>query len=202
MKGILLLNGEPYTGAIDCNGAVVYCCDGAYAWANGRVRIDKNIGDFDSLFVTPEPAPEEIFPSEKNYTDGEIALRKMIASGITKVDIYGGFGRREDHFLGNLQLLYYAHKNGVAARLISENTIAFADSGDIAFDGLENKTISVLPFGGDAHIMGSEGFKYEYPDKICYGECRGVSNIVKSKSACLHVRRADTVLVFINMGEV
>ena len=59
MKGILLLNGEPYSGAIDAEGAVVYCCDGAYEWAKDRVRIDKNVGDFDSLGYIPVPPPEE-----------------------------------------------------------------------------------------------------------------------------------------------
>ena len=33
MRGVILLNGEPYLGAIDCENALVYCCDGAYKWA-------------------------------------------------------------------------------------------------------------------------------------------------------------------------
>ena len=105
MKGILLLNGEPYDGEIDDTSAVVVCCDGAYEWAKNKVRIDKNVGDFDSLKYIPTPAPEEIYPAEKDYTDGEIALKKLIALGVDEIEIYGGGGGREDHFLGNLQLL-------------------------------------------------------------------------------------------------
>ena len=48
MKAIILLNGEPYRGAI-AEGAYVYCCDGAYKWAKDKVRIDENLGDYDSL---------------------------------------------------------------------------------------------------------------------------------------------------------
>ena len=55
MKGVLLLNGEPYSGEIESENALVYCCDGAYSWAKNRVRIDKNIGDFDSLAEIPVP---------------------------------------------------------------------------------------------------------------------------------------------------
>ena len=58
-RGILLLNGEPYEGRIDDSDALVVCCDGAYAWAHGKVRIDKNVGDFDSLPYIPTPVPEE-----------------------------------------------------------------------------------------------------------------------------------------------
>ena len=55
MKGIILLNGEPYSGEIKRDGAIVYCCDGAYEWAKAKVKIDKNLGDFDSLGYVPDP---------------------------------------------------------------------------------------------------------------------------------------------------
>ena len=59
MRALILLNGESYRGAIDASGAVVYCCDGAYDWAKGRVKIDVNLGDFDSLSYVPDPPPAE-----------------------------------------------------------------------------------------------------------------------------------------------
>lgn len=202
MKGILLLNGDPYDGQIDCPEAAVYCCDGAYSWAKGRVRIDKTVGDFDSLNYIPDPAPEEIYPSEKNFTDGEIALFKMIAAGIDDITIYGGGGGREDHFLGNLQLLYAAHKRHVDARMITRNSIIFASGGKVELSGYVGKTFSVLPFGECVHIMGSEGCKYAYPDLIALGECRGISNIVESSPAYVEIREGDTALIIINRGSV
>ena len=93
MKAIILLNGEPYRGAIA--EGYVYCCDGAYKWAKDKVRIDENLGDYDSLPIIPTPAPKEIYPSEKNETDGEIALHRAIAAGATSITIYGGGGARE-----------------------------------------------------------------------------------------------------------
>ena len=62
MRGVLLLNGEPYAGEIDGENAYVVCCDGAYRWANGRVRIDENVGDYDSLDYIPQPPPSKIYP--------------------------------------------------------------------------------------------------------------------------------------------
>lgn len=200
MKGIILLNGDPYSGHIDDKDAAVYCCDGAYRWAKGRVRIDKNIGDFDSLDIIPEPAPEEVYPSEKDFTDGEIALKKMLDNGIDDIEIYGGFGGREDHFLGNLQLMYLAHKSGAKCAMISEKTKIFVRDGHILLGEFVGKTISVLPFGAPLHIMGSEGLKYSYPEVLSYGECRGISNIVESDTASLDV--AGTALIIINGGKV
>ncbi|MDE5943432.1 MAG: thiamine diphosphokinase [Clostridia bacterium] len=200
MKGIILLNGDPYSGEINTDDALVYCCDGAYKWAKNKVRIDKNIGDFDSLDEVPYPAPEEIYPAEKDYTDGEIALFKLLKSGVDKIEIYGGGGGREDHFLGNLHLLYRAHSEGVQAEMLCDRSLIFPASGKIFLGNFKGTTFSVLPFGGDLHIMDSAGLKYSYPEKLCYGECRGISNIVEDSKAFLSVE--GTALVIINRGEV
>ncbi|MCM1545685.1 MAG: thiamine diphosphokinase [Clostridiales bacterium] len=202
MKGILLLNGTPYGGKIDCENAFVVCCDGAYRWARGKVKIDENVGDFDSLDFVPDPPPSEIYPSEKDFTDGEIALFKLLAKGVDEVEIYGGFGGRYDHFMGNLHLLYAAFSRGIAAKMIDKNTVAFLGGGKIDLSGNRGKTFSLLPFGGVVHIMESKGCKYAYPEKIGYGECRGISNIAESDTAYVTVGDNDCALIFVNRGEV
>lgn len=202
MKGILLLNGEPYTGKIEATDAFVVCCDGAYAWAKDKVRIDENVGDFDSLSYVPEPPPTEVYPAEKDFTDGEIAMRKLIACGADEVEIYGACGGREDHFLGNLHLLHYACGLGVRAKIITEKTVIIAASGKITLNDTFGRTFSVLPFGGDVHILYSKGFKYVYPEVLKYGTCRGVSNVGTAKVGELETGVGETVLIIINRGEV
>lgn len=103
MKGIILLNGEPYAGDIGKKeGDIVLAADGALAWAKDKIGIDITAGDFDSLGYVP--ANSVVYPSEKNFTDGEIALDLLIGKGCREIEIYGGGGKREDHFFGNLQL--------------------------------------------------------------------------------------------------
>ena len=200
MKGIILLNGEPYRGEIDDKNALVYCCDGAYRWAKGKTRIDKNLGDFDSLDETPYPPPDEVYPSEKDFTDGEIALKKIIDAGADEIVLYGGGGGREDHFLGNLHLIYKAVQSGKKCKMICNNSEIVGFKNGARLDGLKGKTVSVLPFGERLHIMGSEGLKYAYPEYIGYGECRGISNIVESDRAFLDFE--GFALIIINGREV
>lgn len=202
MKGILLLNGEPYEGGIDAEGAFVVCCDGAYKWAQGRVRIDENAGDFDSLDIVPVPPPEEVFPSEKDFTDGEIALYKLLDKGVDCVEIYGGGGGREDHFLGNLHLLYAAHERGVSAKMINNNSEILIASGKTEINNAAGKTVSVLPFGGKLHIMNSTGLKYPEPPQIGYGECIGISNVVLSDRAEINFAPSSVALIVINRRTV
>lgn len=200
MKAIILLNGEPYRGEISTVGARVYCCDGAYEWAKGKVKIDENLGDYDSLSYLPEPAPKEIYPSEKNYTDGEIALFRAIEAGADEIEIYGGGGRREDHFLGNLHLLYAACERGVRAKMITNNATLFAEEGRVELCGAKGKTLSVVPFGGTAHIIDSGGLKYPLHElTLRYGSTRGISNVALENKAYLLTK--ERVLVIINDAE-
>ncbi len=193
---IILLNGEPYKGKIDASRAHVYCCDGAYAWAKEKVRIDENLGDYDSLNEIPSPAPSEIYPSEKDYTDGELALMRAIRAGYGEIEIYGGGGRREDHFIGNLHLLFKACELGANAALITNYSRIFAAEGKIVLRGMKGKTVSVTPFGGNAHIMDCEGFYYPMPRTFFYGSTIGISNVVTQDEASFTAE--GKVLVFVN----
>lgn len=197
MKAIILLNGEPYRGKIDADGARVYCCDGAYEWAKEKVEIDENLGDYDSLSYLPEPRPAEIYPSEKNSTDGEIALFRAIKAGADEIEIYGGGGKREDHFLGNLHLLYAACDKGVRAKMITNGAYLFAAENRVEIDGARGRTLSIVPFGGTAHIMESGGLKYPLHElTLRYGSTRGISNVALDDSAYIVAR--GRVLVIVN----
>ena len=199
MKAIILLNGEPYRGTIDTADAYVYCCDGAFQWAKNKLKIDETLGDFDSLDEVPTPAPSVVYPAEKDMTDGEIALLRAIEAGYTHIEIYGGGGKREDHFIGNLHLLYMALQRGAKATLLTNYARIFAAEGRIDLNGYKGRTVSGVPFGAGAHIIECSGFHYPMPQTFVYGSTRGISNVVTSDLATFTAE--GTVLVFINHGE-
>ncbi len=196
MRAIVLLNGEPYRGAIEDGGALVLCCDGAYDWAKGRVHIDVNLGDYDSLSYVPDPPPAQVYPSEKNFTDGELALQRAMAAGADVIEFYGGGGGREDHFLGNLHLLYAACRRGVRAVMVTNYARIFAAEGSVELCGLQGKTVSIVPFGGPAHILESGGLYYPLPDTFVYGSTRGISNVITAERA--YFKTEGVVLVFVD----
>ncbi len=199
MKAVILLNGEPYNGEISAEDAYVICCDGAYAWAKGKVRIDENLGDFDSLDEVPVPAPRMKFPSEKNETDGELAVDRALDMGATKIVFYGGGGKREDHFLGNLHLLFKAKTAGAAACMMLERAQMFmCGAGEHVFCCRKGQTVSVVPFGGDAHILHCRGLFYPMDSlALRYGSTRGISNLTLSDAFSVTVEKGH-VLVILN----
>lgn len=198
-RAVILLNGEPYRGEIDARGARVYCCDGAYDWAKDRVRIDENLGDFDSLSYQPVPPPERIYPAEKDMTDGELALFRAIRAGAKQITFYGGGGKREDHFLGNLHLLYAACEHGVQAETVTNYARIFPCSaqGSCVLNGCKGKTVSVIPFGGEAHILDSSGFYYPLPERFVYGSTRGISNVVTEDCARFRLKSGRVLVAVI-----
>ena len=182
MRGIILLNGEPWQGEIEDKDAFVVCCDGALRWAKDKVHIDVAAGDFDSLGYVPQGA--QVFPAEKDFTDGEIALEILLSRGCTSIDIYGGGGGREDHLFGNFQLLVAAHRAGAHAVMHTKYTDIFCGTGEICWKGQRGKTLSLAPVGERAHIMESEGLRYPLQDlTLTAGSCRGISNVVLSDEA-------------------
>ena len=200
---VILLNGEPYRGEISAKNAYVLCCDGAYSWAKGRVRIDENLGDFDSLDEAPIPAPIRTFPAEKNETDGELAVDRALELGCDGVVIYGGGGRREDHFLGNLHLLYKAKTAGMTFAMMKTNgaELTLVGVGGHAFACGRGQTVSLLPFGGDAHIMEMKGLKYAAEElRLGYGSTRGISNLTTGDEFSFRVKRGYVLVI--NSGEV
>lgn len=184
MKGIIILNGEPYAELKEVKDALVYCCDGAYKWCKGKIHIDENIGDFDSLDEVPFPPPAEIYPREKNFTDFEIAIKRMISRGVTEIKIYGGGGKREDHFLSNLHLMYSAELMGVKCRMITNYSEMFFFKGKCELNGLRGRTISLIPLFSDCLVKNSYGLHYPLDNLLLrIGTSRGVSNVADCDEA-------------------
>ena len=194
-RGVIFLNGEPYRGPMDCEGALTVCCDGALRWAEGRARIDIKAGDFDSLGSVPAGALT--YPSEKNFTDGEIALDLLIGRGCGRIDIYGAGGGREDHLFGNLQLLVAGFRRGVQTVMHTNYVDAYCAEGTVRWHSLAGHTLSLAPVGERAHIIESEGLKYPLLDlTLAAGSCRGISNVVEAEEAHV-VCDAGTLFVFV-----
>ena len=160
-RGYFCSTGSPGAGRSTTGTRTSSARTAPYNWAKGRVRIDENLGDFDSASEPPVPAPSRIYPSQKDFTDGEIALERLLElfrrREIVRAEIYGGGGGREDHFLGNLHLLYRACREGLPCTMFTAHAALSVRRGKFTLEKVLGKTVSLLPFGGDAHILYSRG---------------------------------------------
>jgi len=154
------------------------CADGALEWAKqGGIEPDVCLGDFDSLGFIPDGGV--VYPAEKDLTDGEIALEYLLNKGVEQIEIYGGAGRRDDHYFGNVGLLYKAHIAGAHAVFCTDHTRFYLSEGRVLIKNKKGTVVSLVPLSKTAHIVEGKGFKYSLKEIVLTaGESRGLSNVV------------------------
>lgn len=169
MKGICIIVGAGvFSGAlpdVKKDDLVIAADAGFRVLSRLGARIDRVVGDFDSLGEIPRHPGVEIHPAEKDESDMMLAIRTGLAEGYRAFRIYGGLGGRLDHSYANLQALIYLARRGAQGWLIGEDlsVTALAD-GCIGFSGCASGIISVFSAAGSARGVYLEGLKYPLAD--------------------------------------
>ncbi len=173
-----------YAGSCVRDDTFVVCADGALrvcADLLPGVTPDLVVGDMDSLGdLDREPwtARGTRFDdawegrTDKDQTDGQLALHAALDAGARQIDFHGGLARRvgydHDHFLGNLSLIAEAHERlGEApdeAIRIHEplETVFLCQSRlELQRDGDGLNRMSVVSLGAPARVARSEGLRWD-----------------------------------------
>lgn len=196
MKALIVASGSPPAGELlkkHSDADLVIAADGGIEiLKKSGIIPDFLIGDFDSACGTTvrgyDGTKTQIirFAVEKNETDGMIALKIALEKGADSIVMLGGLGKRTDHAMANIMLLYYAYKNGVSMQLEDGFCEITLHSGEVDLRGTAGQTVSILPWMGDATVTSDESF--HYPLKSLYMAQEnpvGISNILLKTEAHL-----------------
>lgn len=161
--------------------------DGGCRWLEKlNIIPDEILGDFDSVhslsyYKTLWPQAKcSKSPPEKDETDSEIAVAKILESSLDTVLIIGAFGGRLDHLLGTVQLLSPI-KPDFQMILLDVNNQVRMIKGPYRFklsrQEFNTKYISLLAISDAVRGITLSGFKYPLNDAtIFYGQTVGISN--------------------------
>ena len=139
----------------------VIAADEGYLRAlENHIRPDLLVGDLDSLGFKPSEANVVTVPVEKNFSDGELAVRQAVLQNYSSIDIYGGWGGRLDHSLYNLHLLKLARDLGAKAVLRGDDFDLYYIDGNFLLDAEKGDIVSIVPFSETVHIIKAKGLKY------------------------------------------
>lgn len=171
------------------------CADKGYLYAKKlNLTPDVVLGDFDSLGYTPKCA--EVYPTDKNYSDTQLAVIKAISLGATEIDIYFSLGGRIDHELFNIDILKLCKDKGVFARILSENSYMTLISGKGSYPSKTGNFVSLVPFSSTAHITKSEGLKYPLDNLVVKkGETLTLSNVATDNSVYIDVLSGEVLYI-------
>ncbi|WP_278351980.1 thiamine diphosphokinase [Chryseobacterium gleum] len=151
-KALLFINGDAPKSLPDLNNyGLIACTDGAFHYLKRMGfpmdRLDFISGDFDSHSGSDENIYDEKFihTPDQNQTDFYKALDIILERGGKKVDIFGGSGGEQDHFLGNLTVAY-AFKDRIELKFYDEYSEYYFIPKSFKVEGVQNKMISLYPF--------------------------------------------------------
>jgi thiamine pyrophosphokinase len=142
-----------------------------------------------------------IFPSDKDYTDTELAIRKTIKLKAKEVYILCATGTRLDHTLSNVKLLLTLKLNGISGAIIDDyNEIRLVDE-YIKIDKQENQVVSLLPLG-ECYDVSAKGFLYtlDKEDIDLYWNI-GISNVITSNYGEVSLKKGDLLVIISKESE-
>ena len=141
-------------------------------------------GDFDSvedgLRAVHEDVPTEIFPPEKDMTDGEIAIEAALARGASDLVLVGAFGgARADHAFLHLTAAMRLAESGTPCLLTSGHQEGVPLlPGEHCFDYDADTLFSVLAFS-DLGGLSLHGAKWPLSERdVPFGSSLTLSNKV------------------------
>ena len=171
------------------------------------VNPDIIIGDMDSIsddtYRKFEDAGTEfvIFPTNKDKTDGQLAIEYAIENNYNDIIIIGWKGGRTDHFMANILLLNIFSDSEINLKFIAPKEEIFLLKGKTLFEfkTLPNYYVSFIPLENCKNVK-LTGFKYLLDNgELKLGESLGISNeILGEKSS---IKMDNGVLIVIITGD-
>lgn len=165
------------------------------------VSVDRLIGDLDS--VSPAAlesfSPDAIdrYPTDKDATDLELAVRAARDLGADRIVVAGGHGGRLDHYLANAALL--ATQAGVDIEWRTDSSTLYRVNGTLRLDVPVGTTVSLLAIGGPADGITTEGLRWPLDNAtLVPGSTRGVSNVAVAGQIAVRVQRGNLAAVVLS----
>ena len=209
---VIIANGPPPEEATvrcwlrpddDSTPVRLICADGGarIALALG-LTPEVVVGDLDSLDEAAQARLKAmgcrfvVYPAAKDWTDLELALKLAVQEGATEIVILGALGGRLDQELANILLLLLPEVEGVPTRIVDERQEMFVARGQAEIAGQSGDVVSLIPLGGDAEGIVTEGLLYPLRDEpLLSGPARGVSNVMTGPIANVTLRSGALLIV-------
>lgn len=151
-KALLFINGDaPKSFPKLDNYGLIACTDGSFHYLKHLDfpldKLDFISGDFDSHSGSDENVYEEkfIYTPDQDKTDFHKALEIISEKGFHNVDVLGGSGGEQDHFLGNLTVAY-SFKGPMNIKFYDEFSEYYFVPKSFVLKGVKGKMISLYPF--------------------------------------------------------
>ncbi len=202
-KKTLVILSESEPCCLEDSFDFILASDGGYRTAKKMgLDIDVLIGDFDS--ITSEELKEAkskgikiiSFPTEKDKTDGELAVDYAISLGSNELVILGSFKEELDHALGNLFLLFKIDKIGIRSKLLTQKYEIELINSEKEYLEKQGHELSLIPVSEIVENLNIEGSKYNLTNvKVEMGQTLTLRNVILDKSARVFFKKGKVLSI-------
>ncbi len=195
MRVIVFANGVMHSHFTLENDDVLIAADGGL-----RHCLDLGlkpailIGDMDSIdegdLAALEPSDTQIlrYPTQKDFTDLELALQHALKLGADEIVIVAALGARWDQTIANL-LLPASFPSVKISLLDGSQEIHYIRAGEkLEIHGRPGDMVSLIPLAGTAHGVTSEHLEYPLRGgELTFGSTRGISNVLLEETGAISI---------------
>lgn len=177
----------------------IICADGGRrSAAQAGLTPNWYVGDGDSG-GNPEGLPSVVLPTEKDFTDLEVAVHHALRMGYRKLILCGCTGGRADHHLANCFLLEQIYEAGGEGVILDEcNEIRYLAPGSFSIFNIPAfRYLGIVPIDQKLSGVTLRGVKYQVTEETFYrNTARAVSNeILPGCSAEITIREGHAFLI-------
>ena len=179
----------------------IICADGGYdALAHVPEKLKLVIGDFDSSHRLEElkakKLPIEILPPEKDETDTEMSVLRMLEFSPDEIHILGATGSRWDHSVATIfSMEAYLNEKSKISLIDDNNRLRMIPAGTYDVKQDDFRYVSLIPVT-DAVVISTKGFKYEVDHLRLYRKkTRGVSNELLQNEGTVTLHEGTALLI-------
>lgn len=189
MRAVVIGNGDiksyEYIKSKLRHDDYIICADGGLKHTDGLgVVPDIAIGDFDSS-QRREGVKAYVYPTRKDYTDGELAVRYALDKGFNDIVMLAMTGTRLDHTITNITLMSL----GEGICLIDDDNELRIVKTSLTLKDCKGKTLSIIPIYGNMEGVTTSGLEYPLCGETLYfGESRGNSNVITEDICTISVK--------------
>lgn len=205
-KALLFINGDAPESFPDLNNyGLIACTDGAFHYLKRMGfpldKLDFISGDFDSHSGSDEEMYQEkfILTLDQDKTDFHKALEIILEKSFSEIDVFGGSGGEQDHFLGNLTVAY-GFKDRMKIKFYDEFSEYYFISNHFKLKGVKNRMISLYPFPS-VHNITTRGLNWPLTNGSLSIISRiGTRNFAVEDEVSIEYESGD-VLFFVGINE-
>ena len=138
------------------------------------------------------------YPTNKDATDLELALRYAIKHGARAITLIGAMGGRPDQALANVFLLTLPVLDGVAVRVVGDGWEAFSVRDSVQLAGRAGEVVSLIPLTPEVGGVTTAGLFWALNDAtLRFGSSLSISNEMTGTTAQVSVSQGLLLVVHV-----